>query len=656
MGFDRVLVANRGEIACRVIRSARSMGLSTVAVYSDADVGAPHVGMADMAVRIGAAPAGESYLDGEAVLRAAQETGAGAVHPGYGFLSENAEFAQAVADAGMLFVGPPAEAIEAMGDKAAAKRVMEEAGIPCVPGYHGAEQTDKRLVEEGERIGFPLMVKAAAGGGGKGMRLVSDAAELPEALERARSEGRAAFGSDALILEKAIVKARHVEIQVFADAHGSCIHLGERDCSVQRRHQKVIEEAPAPGMSDALRAEMGEAAVRAAEAVGYVGAGTVEFLLDDEGFYFLEMNTRLQVEHPVTEMVTGLDLVEMQLRVAQGEALEMTQADVRFEGHAIEARLYAEDAANGFLPATGRIAHWQAGKSEGIRVDAGIESGSEVTPYYDPMLAKVIAWGADREEARVRLLEALQESACLGVTTNTGFLSVVLQDAAFVQGGVTTGYLDEAFAAGVEAGGMASEEIAAAVALILWQEVRAARAVSLMADDLMIGFASDGGRFIPVDLDGFAAGIRVVGPKEWVVCGDGWEHVVHLERIDGARAGLRIDGRRKVVWFAGDGKGGLYLQCGAVARHVERQVPGGGNVDLALDGAVIAPMPGQVVALDVAEGDRVEQGQRLAVLEAMKMQHQLVADMAGVVESVQVAQGGQVTGGQVIVVIGEEKA
>ncbi|MBE8191181.1 MAG: ATP-grasp domain-containing protein, partial [Alphaproteobacteria bacterium] len=406
MSFKKILIANRGEIACRVIRTAKALGIKSVAVYSEADASAPHVQQADEAVLIGASPVGQSYLKAEAILAAAKQTGADAIHPGYGFLSENAAFAKAVSDAGFIFIGPTPEAIDKMGNKAAAKRLMIAAGVPCVAGYQGADQTDAVFIKAAEAIGFPLMVKAAAGGGGRGMRLVKTAADLPAALETARSEAANAFGSGELILEQAIIEPRHVEVQVFADTHGNIIHLGERDCSVQRRHQKVIEESPCPIMTEDLRAKMGAAAVNAAKSIDYVGAGTIEFLLDKSGaFYFLEMNTRLQVEHPVTEMVTGLDLVAMQIRVAEGATLPLTQAQVQLQGSAIEVRLYAEDPAKGFLPCTGHIEYFTPHKGEGVRFDTGVESGQDISPFYDPMIAKLITYGDTRTTARLKMVE-----------------------------------------------------------------------------------------------------------------------------------------------------------------------------------------------------------------------------------------------------------
>jgi geranyl-CoA carboxylase alpha subunit len=658
--FDTLLVANRGEIAMRVIRSAKAAGVRTVAVYSDADVGAPHVLAADQAIRIGPGPAAESYLDAERVLQAAKDSGAGAIHPGYGFLSENAGFARAVEAAGLVFIGPTPEAIEAMGDKAAAKRVMEGAGVPCVPGYHGGEQSDARLIEEAGKIGFPVMVKASAGGGGKGMRMVATPDDLAEALERARSEARGAFGSDTLILEKAVLRPRHVEIQVFADSQGQCIHLGERDCSVQRRHQKVIEEAPCPVMNDALRVAMGATAVKAAQAVAYRGAGTVEFLLDEDGaFYFLEMNTRLQVEHPVTEMITGLDLVAMQISVAQGARLALTQEDVVLSGHAIEARLYAEDAARDFLPVTGQIRHWQAASGNGVRVDAGVASGVEVSPFYDPMLAKVIAWGPDRETARERLLRALDNTACLGLVTNAGFLAAVVGHGVFAAGEATTAFLEETFTQGAAAPEIGVETLAVGTALILHHQMQAGLAASLLPDDRLLGFASDGGRPVPVDLllgdRVLTLGVRVQSAGCWEVAAEDWQHRVEIERITGAQAHVMLDGRRETAFQAPDGTGGLYLQRRAGAIHLVRHRAGDAAAAAEQDGAVVAPMPGQVIAIDVAPHEMVRKGQRLAVLEAMKMQHQLVAETDGVVSQVAVAPGAQVAAGQVIVVIGKDQ-
>ncbi|MEE4661044.1 MAG: acetyl-CoA carboxylase biotin carboxylase subunit, partial [Halieaceae bacterium] len=473
--LDTVLVANRGEIACRIIESARREGYRTVAVFSDADAEARHVQLADTAVHIGPAAAADSYLNAARLLEAAALAGADAIHPGYGFLSENAAFARACREAGLVFIGPSAEAIEAMGNKAESKRRMLAAGVPCVPGYQSPEQGDEVLLAAAADIGFPIMVKAAAGGGGRGMRWVACAEALPAALAAARSEAAAAFGSDELILEKAVVDARHVEIQVFGDSHGNLIHLGERDCSVQRRHQKVIEECPCPVMTATLREAMGQAAVDAALSIGYEGAGTVEFLLGADGaFYFLEMNTRLQVEHPVTEMVTGLDLVALQLAVARGEPLPLNQRDVSLTGHAIEVRLYAEDPSNDFLPAAGRALRWEPPVGEGVRADHGLLPGQAISPFYDPMVAKIIAWGANRAEALRRLRRALDNTLLLGVETNLGFLQAALAQPMFVAGAATTGFIEQAFPGGYVTDPPTEEDCVIAACLQHREAVRAA--------------------------------------------------------------------------------------------------------------------------------------------------------------------------------------
>ncbi|MEE4252226.1 MAG: acetyl-CoA carboxylase biotin carboxylase subunit, partial [Alcanivoracaceae bacterium] len=446
MAFEKILIANRGEIACRVIRTARSLGYRTVAVYSQADSNARHVSLADEAVCIGPATVSQSYLNADAILAAARQTGADAVHPGYGFLSENSTFAQACEAAGITFIGPPVNAIHLMGSKRLSKIAMQEAGVPCIPGYEGADQSDATLIREAERIGLPLMIKASAGGGGRGMRVVTDMAEVAEQLRSARAEAKNAFGSDELILERAVIRPRHVEIQVFGDQHGNVIHLGERDCSVQRRHQKVVEEAPSPAVNAELRARMGEAAVNAAKSCQYVGAGTVEFLLAEDGsFYFLEMNTRLQVEHPVTELVTGLDLVAWQIRVARGETLPLTQDQVQLNGHAIEVRLYAEEPSQNFMPQTGPVLAWRPAEGDGVRIDHGLREGFSVGSHYDPMLAKIIAWGDSREDARRRLIRAIEDTVLFGLQDNRRFLAAILRHPVFAAGAATTAFLDSDF-------------------------------------------------------------------------------------------------------------------------------------------------------------------------------------------------------------------
>ncbi|WP_313512470.1 acetyl-CoA carboxylase biotin carboxylase subunit, partial [Pseudomonas sp.] len=445
--FDKILIANRGEIACRVMRTAHELGYRTVAVYSEADSGARHVQLADEAVCIGPAQVNQSYLVIENIIAAAQKTGADAIHPGYGFLSENADFARACAVAGIVFIGPSIEAIHLMGSKRLSKLAMLEAGVPCIPGYEGADQDDASLAEQAARIGYPLMIKASAGGGGRGMRLVRESGELIAQLRSARSEAQNAFGSGELILERALIRPRHVEIQVFGDHHGNLVHLGERDCSVQRRHQKVVEESPCPVMTPALRQAMGDAAVNAAASVAYVGAGTVEFLLDDSGeFFFLEMNTRLQVEHPVTERVTGQDLVAWQIRVAEGQPLPLRQEQITLSGHAIEVRLYAEDPAQGFLPQTGSVLRWEPAELDGIRIDHGLREGQRISPFYDPMLAKLIAYGATRDKARRKLIRAVEDCLLLGVNANQRFLANLLRHPQFAAGRASTAFIAEHFA------------------------------------------------------------------------------------------------------------------------------------------------------------------------------------------------------------------
>lgn len=655
MPFDTLLIANRGEIACRVIRSASAMGLRTVAVYSDADAGAPHTLLADEAVRIGAGPVGESYLKVEAVLEAAKSSGAGAIHPGYGFLSENADFARAVAKAGVVFVGPPPNAIDVMGDKAGSKRAMIAAGVPCVPGYQGADQSDATLIAEATKIGMPVMIKASAGGGGRGMRLVHDAKDLGEAIARARSEALGAFGSDILIVEKAVMRPRHVEVQVFADSHGTCVHLGERDCSVQRRHQKVVEEAPCPVMTPALRAQMGAAAVAAAQAVDYVGAGTVEFLLDASGdFYFLEMNTRLQVEHPVTEMITGLDLVTMQLRVAQGAPLGLTQDDVRLSGHAMEVRLYAEDPANDFLPVTGDIALWDPASGEGIRVDAGIATGQQIPPFYDPMLAKIIAHGPDRQTARQRLIAALDQTAILGVTTNRQFLRDILQEQVFAEGEATTAFIAETWPQGISTAPARSADVALAAVLLL--DHRASLLRAGMSDDILAlaGFASDATLSSILDLAVEDEAVTIVARPVagvWHVSTPEWTHQVALLPATNARRRATIDGKRADVAVQITSDETVYLSHSAGSLTARPHAPWD-NTDQGADSSrIIAPMPGLVVSLSVAPGDTVQKGQTVAVLEAMKMQHQLIALADGTVSEVGVQQGDQVASGAVIALL-----
>mgnify|MGYP000733879203 CR=1 FL=1 len=639
--FDSVLVANRGEIALRVLRTAAALGYRTIAVYSDADADAPHVHFADEAVRLGPAPVADSYLDVDAVLGAIRRTGAGAVHPGYGFLSENAAFAAAVIEAGAVWVGPPPEAIAAMGDKARAKERMRAAGVPCVPGFDGDAPDDDTLVAAAADVGFPLLVKASAGGGGRGMRAVHAPEELPGALTSARAEAANAFGSDALLLERLVVGARHVEVQVLADAHGAVVHLGERDCSVQRRHQKVVEEAPSPAVTPELRARMGAAACDAARAVDYVGAGTVEFLLGADGsFYFLEMNTRLQVEHPVTEEVFGLDLVALQLSVAEGQPLPFLPEDLRMAGHAIEVRLYAEDPTRGYLPQPGPVHAWRP--PPGIRVDAGLGSSGTIDPAYDPMVAKLIAHGPTREVARRRLLRGLEQTVFFGGATNRDLLRRVLCHPTFVAGEATTDFLD------------ATSELAEAppldpstgvVAAALWFRHHA-------GDHPLAGrvWAHDIGQTVVLDVgdERVSARLRRTRKAILVDVGDGEQQVEVAGDPSSPR--VRIDGhqRRAQVLVVGQA---LHLRWGGRTVVVEAHDPRAEAADAEGDGQVRMPMAGQVLSLAVVGGQAVAAGAVLATVEAMKLETPLRAPFDGVVAAVHGSAGQALPGGAVVVVV-----
>ena len=642
MAFTKVLIANRGEIACRIMATAHDMGYRTVAVYSEADGGAPHVQMADQAVCIGPAPVAGSYLNVAAILDAAARTGADAVHPGYGFLAENADFAQACADAGLTFIGPSPKAIDLMGNKRFAKLRMEEATVPCVPGYSGADQDHGVLVAEGEKIGFPLMVKAASGGGGRGMRLVGDAADLPAAISGARSEAENAFGSGELILEKAVIEPRHVEIQVFADSHGNCVHLGERDCSIQRRHQKVVEEAPSPAVDKGLRSAMGAAAVAAAQAIDYQGAGTVEFLLGADGsFYFLEMNTRLQVEHPVTEMITGLDLVAWQLDVAAGAVLPLAQEQIEFSGHAIEVRLYAEDPYADFLPQTGTVVAWRP--SPDVRVDTGIVEGQEISPFYDPMVAKVIAHGRDREEARRRLLRGLEDTALLGLSNNRGFLLDVLGHDGFADGSATTAFIGQHF---TDLQRPRPNAVTRALAAVLLYRHSAGD---------QAGWRSAAPIVISIDLrfgeEQCLCQVALTADGYNVTLGE--DEIVEIELLSMAHGQVRfssggvVDGAAYA--FAGND---LHLDLAGAANHFYEFTP-----ELAAakgregDGRLIAPMAGRIVAVRAAVGEAVMKGQILVILEAMKMEHEIKAPADGMVEEVGVAEGDQVEARQMLATV-----
>lgn len=639
MSFEAILIANRGEIALRVIRTARAMGYRTVAVHTAPDAGAPHVAVADAAVALGPAAA---YLDGAAVIAAARAAGAGAVHPGYGFLAENAKFAEDCAAAGLVFIGPSADAIRLMGDKAAAKAAMEAAGVPTLPGYDGADQSDGVLAAEAARIGFPVVVKAAAGGGGKGMRLVREPAALPEALARARSEAERSFGDGRLILERALIAPRHIEVQVLADNHGHVLHLGERDCSVQRRHQKVIEEAPAPGLDTALRARLGAAAVTAAQSCGYVGAGTVEFLLDQAGdFHFLEMNTRLQVEHPVTEAVTGLDLVEWQIRVARGEALPALDPTPR--GHAIEARLYAEDPAAGFLPQTGRLLRWRP--PAGLRTDHALAEGVTITADYDPMLAKLIAHGPDRETARRRLIAGLAATELSGLRTNRGWLQEILRHPDFVAGRASTDLL-----AGLEP--LATPQprpLELALAVFLFA-LRCGDGVTDAPPRL--GWTNGPRPLLHRRLD-HEGQIHTValhlGPGASLQLPEG--DAIHVTDWSAGRIGWTQGGLTGDLPYAFDGPA-LWLGDHRLVDVTHAPAPTQAGT---ADEQIRAPMAGTIVAVPVRKGAQVAQGQVVAVLEAMKMEHPLRAPRSGRITALAVSVGMQLAARDVVAEIGEDE-
>lgn len=669
--FDTLLIANRGEIACRVAATARRLGIRTVAVYSDADANARHVAACDVAVHIGGPEPRASYLRADAILQASRDTGAGAIHPGYGFLSENEAFAEAAEQAGIAFVGPPASAIAAMGSKSAAKSLMEKAGVPLVPGYHGDNQDPQFLKEQADAIGYPVLIKASAGGGGKGMRVVESSGAFLDALASCQREAASSFGDDRVLIERYLQKPRHIEIQVFADTHGNCVYLFERDCSVQRRHQKVIEEAPAPGMTEERRRAMGEAAVAAARAVGYVGAGTVEFIAEPDGrFYFMEMNTRLQVEHPVTEMITGHDLVEWQLRVAAGQPLPARQEDLRIHGHAIEARIYAENPEKGFLPSIGTLAYLGlpahvAFANGDIRVDGGVRTGDTITPFYDPMIAKLIVHGADRDQARARMLQALAQTQAVGVQTNVAFLSRLMRDSAFAAADLDTGLIERQRATLLPEptpAGAATLALATAAVLASQGQAQSAPHAAAPAD--------------PWDArDGWRLGGRYQRALQWIDNGE-TRHVTvarqggdwTLDSGDGARPfawrAENVNGPARVLRITLDGR----ERAGTVVLHADKAHVFGDGGARVLDlydplahaqdtqgdhgGGLTAPMPGKIISIAVKAGDSVAKGQPLLVMEAMKMEHTISAPADGKVEELFYAVGDQVTEGAELVAIG----
>ncbi len=681
--FRKVLIANRGEIAVRVAATCQALGITAAVVYSEADTHALHVRVADEAYPIGPAPATASYLNVEAIIAAALRAGADALHPGYGFLSENPALADACREAGIIFIGPTAEAMRLLGSKSAAKRLAAQAQVPTVPGYHGHDQDDATLAEQARALGVPLLIKAAAGGGGRGMRELHDLADFADALAAARREALAAFGDDAVLLERLVESPRHVEFQIVGDHHGHVVHLGERECSVQRRHQKIVEEAPSPAVDDALRAEMGAAAVRVARAAGYTNAGTAEFMLAPDGaYYFLEMNARLQVEHPVTEYVTGLDLVALQLRIAAGEPLPFTQDQIALRGHAVECRLYAEDPAAGFLPSTGRLAAFDLPAGPGIRLDAGVEAGDEVTVHYDPMLAKLVAGGETRREALDRALWSLRRSSVLGVTTNLAFLERTLAHPAFAAGELSTAFVTGHLS---DAAAPVPPSVPALLLAAFWQ-VRAGATESAAPR-----LAEVNG---PTDPWLSGAGWSLSGGRTITLAWGDARYQIAIERLGASRWSVAVgDERAEVSFAARDGTSGLALRLDGAAgtggtqraetQRVLRghvvprdgsllvgyaggswtlQVVGPPDVDAAAGhhgtgggaGALTAPMPGTIIAVHVREGDRVEAGQRLMVLEAMKMEHAITAPYGGTVRAVLHREGDIVASGARLADLAEE--
>jgi 3-methylcrotonyl-CoA carboxylase alpha subunit len=658
--LKRLLIANRGEIACRIIRTARRMGIETVAVFSDVDRDALHVRAADRAEHIGGAAARDSYLDIEALLAAAARSGADSVHPGYGFVAENAEFAQACAAAGLIFVGPTPEAMRAMGSKIEAKRIVAAAGTPVVPGYQDS-QDGATLAAEAERLGYPLLIKASAGGGGKGMRLVEDPGGFKTALAAARREAAAAFGEDDVLLERFLTRPKHLEVQILADTHGRTLSLFERDCSVQRRHQKVVEEAPGPSVDEALRARMGEAAVAAAQAIGYVGAGTVEFISEDDEFYFMEMNTRLQVEHPVTEAILGLDLVEWQLRVAAGEALSLTPEELVIDGHAVEVRVYAENPRRKFLPSTGRLVH--VGFPSGVRIDSGVGSGSEVTVHYDPMIAKIIAHGTNRADAIERLDRALAATEIAGVEHNVPFLRRVLADEDFLAGDYTTALIESRGDALIPASRPEALAVAAVAALreragdSPWQRGDGFRLNRRGRERLTLRYD---GSTQQVQVDVTSNGYDVSVAKTFFAVRDisVSESVSEADSADGSGSGSEhrfvatINGSQVRWRIVRDGLDWYLLAGGASERVTEIEPDAASFADQGSgDGRVLAPMPGQLLSVEVKQGAAVKRDQPLMVLEAMKMEHVIVAPIDGHVTELPVSVGDRITEGSVLAVV-----
>lgn len=646
-----VLIANRGEIACRIIRTARTLDMRTVAIYSDADADAPHVRDADEARHVGPAQATESYLNIHRIVAAARDAGADLIHPGYGFLSENEAFARACVDAGLTFVGPSPDVIGLMGNKRRAKDRMRDARVPSVPGWQGEDQSPDAIGAAAHGIGLPVMLKAAAGGGGRGMRIVRESSDLSASIESARSEAQNAFGDGTLLIEKLIERGRHVEVQIFGDQHGTVVHLGARDCSTQRRHQKVIEEAPPAFLKSETIDALCAAAVQAGRAIDYVGAGTVEFLVDrDEAFYFLEMNTRLQVEHPVTEMITGEDLVAWQLDVACGKPLPKSRSEIAFDGHSIEARVYAEDPDAGFLPQSGPVLSWRAPAGEGVRVDSGIVTGGEISSAYDPMVAKVVAHGGDREQARLRLIAALEGTTLFGVRSNKAFLLHLLRTEAFADGRVTTDFIDQG---GVDVGGAAPDgRDLAAAAVLLFEQTAAQTSERWWSTgaprSLMVVGQADAIRFVSV--------MAMRGGGTYEVSFEDQTHEISTVGCDDAGTELSVDGMTVRLDVSGEGAS-LWLDRGEGAQHFEDlSYVAAEPASQEADGIVAAKMAGRVVRAGVAEGDRVAAGDLLVILESMKIEHAIAAPVSGQVSRVAVAAGDQVAARTLLVEITPEMA
>ena len=691
--FNKLLIANRGEIACRIIRTAQRLGVGTVAVYSEADVNARHVSLADEAIAIGPAPVRDSYLAAEKLISAAERTGAQAIHPGYGFLSENAGFAEACGDAGVTFIGPSPRAIEAMGSKSAAKTIMQQAGIPLVPGYHGDNQDQAFLLGEAEKIVFPVMLKASAGGGGRGMRVVNSAAEFSEALRSAKREALGAFNDDRMLLEKYLDQPRHIEIQIFCDQHGNAVHLFERDCSIQRRHQKVLEEAPAPGMTDETRGAMGDAAISAARAIDYTGAGTVEFIVDTDGrFYFMEMNTRLQVEHPVTEFITGQDLVEWQLRVAAGERLPASQEQLQIDGHALEARIYAEDPDNGFLPSTGSLGHLRfPTETPQVRVDTGVRQGDTISVYYDPLIAKLIVRGDDRKNCLKRMIEVLRQIRVAGVTTNIDFLTSVISHEAFQAADFDTGFIDRYLAELIPDKTPASPDVLALAALYqaLRRDSRSCREAATSDDPASPWWATDNWRPNLVEEEHFSfhdgareyeVGIAVAGKSSGDTilnstyfysdpmnprikyCVPRTPYIIRVgDRLIHASGTLGSDGRltaimdtaQRRVDVVEDHDHVVIFEAGKTCR-LKRLSDGGHSAEEEATGNLISPMPGTIIEVMTAEGQQVSKGDTLLVLEAMKIEHTIVAPHDGTVQALHYRAGDMVEEGVELLVLADK--